>query len=259
MQPNHRLMFAQEVERTMYSFSPLWEGIEAREFDLGNAVLITQPGFAFVQRLCFEPGDTDERLDALIERVESQVSGCLWLLGPSAQPLDLAERLMARGFSLALEWQGLALEDLSSEIERNPAVKIEPLSWENAEEYASAMATSKHPDQRDALLANAQRFLHMSPQEAQIVLARLDGIVVGNAVSRIEANGIIYLRNAMTAPAWRQHGVYLALVAHRLATARAVGCTAAVVQAITTTSAPILIKRGFIPVCRIVGLTRQRA
>ncbi len=98
----------------------------------------------------------------------------------------------------------------------------------------------------------------MSSQEVQIEVARLDREIAGFCVLRIEPNGVAYLRNAMTVPAFRNRGVYLSLVAHRLAVARTMGCTSAVLQAQTVTSAPILIKRGFKPVCRFVGLARKR-
>ena len=100
--------------------------------------------------------------------------------------------------------------------------------------------------------------LSLPTQEVQIEVARLDREIAGFCVLRIEPNGVAYLRNAMTVPAFRNRGVYLSLVAHRLAVARTMGCTSAVLQAQTVTSAPILIKRGFKPVCRFVGLARKR-
>ncbi len=255
MKQDHSFVLAQEVERTLYKFSPTWEGIDAQETDLGDAVLKAQPGFAAIMRLRLYPPHINEHLDILIEQVENKVPRCLWIIGPGTQPVDLEERLIARGFSLSMEWKGLALDDLSTEIPCNPDVRFEPLSWENAEEYATSLANdSSH---RASLLASAHRFLRMPHQEVQIVIARLDKAFAGYAVLRIEANGTAYLRNAKTVPALRHRGIYLSLVAHRLATAKAAGCTAAVVQALTTTSAPILIKRGFTPVCRIVGLARK--
>ena len=156
------------------------------------------------------------------------------------------------------EWDGLALEDLSLSLPITPGLVVEPLSWDNADAYATAIAGSRDSPRRTTLLADAHRFLQQSPQEVQICLARLDGEVAGYAVLRLEPNGVAYLRNAMTIPAFRQRGVYLSLVAHRLSTARMAGSTIAVLQAQHTTSSPILVKRGFVPVCRIVGLVRRR-
>lgn len=67
---------------------------------------------------------------------------------------------------------------------------------------------------------------------------------------------MVYLRNAVTLPQFRKRGVYLSLVAHRIALARESGCTAAVVQAQTRSSAPILLRRGFERVTTVWGLAR---
>src|SRR5581483_1428695 len=172
---------------------------------------------------------------------------------------DLEQRFLERGFAVEIEWEGLILDDLSIAIPVTSHLEIEPLSWCNADAYATAMAGSPASPHQKTLLANAHRFLQMSAHNVHIDVARLDGQIVGYAVLRIEPNGVAYLRNARTVPAFRRRGVYLSLVAHRLAMAQAAGCHAAVIQAQTKTSAPILIKRGFRPVCRLVGLARKRS
>src|SRR5438094_723508 len=127
MKSDRLLMLAGEVERTLYEFSPAWEGNEVQVMDLGEAVLQTQTEFAAALRLCFDPMHTDERLDEVIKQVEMRVPRCLWFIGPSTRPADLQERLFARGFEQELEWDGLVLDDLSTEIPKNPQVVIEPL------------------------------------------------------------------------------------------------------------------------------------
>ncbi len=258
MQPDLSLLLAQEVERTLYDFSSIWEGIDAHEIDLGDAILKSQPGFAAAMRLRFDALDIDARLDSVIEQFESRTPHCLWIIGSSSLPADLEKRFVERGFAIAMEWKGLALDDISVEIPCNPDVRIEPLSWENAEEYAAQMADNNNPEHRSTLLASAYRFLRTPQHEAQILIASLEGKVAGYAVLRIESNGIAYLRNAKTEPALRRRGVYLSLLAHRLNIARMAGCTVAVVQALTTSSAPILINHGFTPVCRIIGMARKK-
>ncbi len=251
---------ADEVERVLYDSSPRWEGIDAQEIplDVGGVILRKQPGFAVAMPLRFNSARVEEELDSATAQVENLVPWCLWIIGPSSQPSDLEQRLLARNFVPRMEWQGLALTDLALPLPTNPAVVIEPLSRDNADAYATAVAESTASPYRTALLYNAQRFLNHTPQEVQIFVARLDEQVVGYAVLRIEPNGTAYLRNAMTVPAFRQRGVYLSLVAHRLAVAREAGCNIAVLQALTHTSAPILMKNGFTSVCRIVGFARKR-
>jgi GNAT superfamily N-acetyltransferase len=249
-----------EVERALYEASSAWEGIDAQEIPLGvgEVVLRIQPGFAAAMPLRFETGAVEAQLDDAIERVERMVPWCLWVIGPNSCPIDLEQHLVARGFAVRMEWEGLVLEDLAISIPLTPDLAIEPLSWDNAQAYAAALAGGTAPPRYAELLAQAYRFLGRSPQEVQIYLARMKGEVAGYAVLRLEANGVAYLRNALTVPAFRSRGVYLSLVAHRLTVAQAAGCTVAVLQAQTRTSAPILIKRGFKSVCRMIGLARKQ-
>jgi len=123
------------------------------------------------------------------------------------------------------------------------------------EDYAARCASSTDPATRAARRGSAQRYLRSTDRAVQIVVARVGGHVAGYAVLRIEPTRVAYLRSALTGAEFRRRGVFLSLVAHRLALARAVGRTVAVVQAMTTTSAPILMKRGFKPVCRLAAFT----
>lgn len=253
------LIYAQEAERTLYKASSTWEGIDAQEIplDIGEIILRIQPGFAAAMPLRFDPATVEEQLSHAIQQVERMVPWCLWVIGPSSQPVDLEQRLVSREFVVRMEWEGLVLEDLSVPIPRSASVTVEALSWDNAGAYAAALAGGISSPHYTELLAQAHRFLTRSPKEVSIYLARMAGEVAGYAVLRLEANGVAYLRNALTVPAFRRRGVYLSLVAHRLMVAQASGCTGAVLQAQTRTSAPILIKQGFKSVCRIRGLARK--
>ena len=261
MRPKRSSLLTHEVERVLYESSSAWEGIDAQEIPLGvgEVVLRIQPGFAAAMPLRFETGAVEEQLDQVMQQVERLVPWCLWVIGPSSRPLDLKQRLVAHGFAVRMEWEGLVLEDLSVSIPRTPDLTIESLSWDNVDAYAAALAGGINAPHYTELLAQAHRFLKRSPQEVQIYLARMTGEVAGYAVLRLEANGVAYLRNALTVPAFRRRGVYLSLVAHRLMVAQAADCTAAVLQAQTKTSAPVLIKRGFKPVCRMIGLARKHS
>src|SRR5215471_16386715 len=115
MSPKRTSLLAHEVERVLYESSSAWEGIEAQEIPLGieEVVLHLQPGFAAAMPLRFETGAVEAQLDQVIQQVEGLVPWCLWVLGPSSRPVDLEQRLVARGFALRMEWEGLVLEDLS--------------------------------------------------------------------------------------------------------------------------------------------------
>lgn len=244
---------AREAERTLYAYSATWEGTDERVLDVGDALVRVQPSGGEVVALQVDAADIDGRLDELIRQVGAHAGRYLWVVGPSSRPHDLADRLVARGFDVAYTWNGLALDDLSVTLPTNDDVRIEPLSWENVEDYVARCADPDDPDARTARRISAHRYLHFTDREVQLFVARVGGQVAGYAVFRIEPTRIAYLRSAMTVAEFRRRGVFLSLVAHRLAIARAAGCTAAVVQAMTTTSAPILMKHGFRPVCRLVA------
>lgn len=244
---------AREAERTLYAYSSAWEGADERVLDVGDALVRVQPSQGEVVALQVDAADVDGRLDELIGQIGAHAGRYLWIVGPSTRPHDLADRLATRGFDAAYIWDGLALDDLSVTPPTNGDVHIEPLSWENVEDYAARCTGSTDPDARAARRLSAHRYLRFTDRAVQIFVARVGGHVAGYAVLRIEPTRVAYLRTAMTVAEFRRRGVYLSLVAHCLAIARAAGCTAAVVQAMATTSAPILMKHGFKPVCRLAA------
>jgi predicted GNAT family acetyltransferase len=61
----------------------------------------------------------------------------------------------------------------------------------------------------------------------------------------------VLLGGAATLPEHRGRGIYSALVAKRLTDARAHGRTAAVIQAVRASSAPIVAKLGFREICSL--------
>jgi hypothetical protein len=259
---------AQEAERTILDYSWAWEGEREHVEQLDGAVLrwLDVPWFGLdgmVVHVKCDPERIDEQLDAIIARSEAGSRQCWWVVGQSGQPADVVERIVAKGFVKSIEWAGLALRDLNAPFPVNPDVIVEPLSATNVDEYAAfcaSLATAAVPGGdpriRPERLAAGQRFIASNDPNAGIYLGRLDGKVASCVVSHIEPTGVMYLRNAVTLPEFRQRGLYLTLVAYRLGVARAAGCRAAVVQAQTRSSAPILIKRGFERVTTIWGLSR---
>src|SRR5215469_16164328 len=101
--------YTQEVERTLYETSSAWEGIDVQEIPLGvgEIILRIQPGFAVAMPLRFDTATLEEQLDRAIGQVERLVPWCLWVIGPSSSPADLRQRLIERGFTIRVEWDGL--------------------------------------------------------------------------------------------------------------------------------------------------------
>jgi len=251
--------WALEIERIQFNRRAAWEGKEEHCIELGNALLKIEAGFGSVIRLRLPDVEREKCLDRLIEHVEGSVHSSGWFIGPGIQPADLEQLLLKRGFVPLFEWDGLLLEDLGGEMATNPDVEIEPLSWDNADEYATHCTEVTDPQFHAYLFASAQRFCAQPHREVEIFVARLHGHVAGYAVLRLEPNGVAYLGDAMTVPTFRKRGVYSSLVAHRLKVARAGGCLAAVTLAQRSTSAPILVRHGFTVVSRMIALTRKRA
>jgi Acetyltransferase (GNAT) family len=260
MQQNQRLnRFVQEIEHGLYGRTYTWEGKPEQVVDLGEVVVHAQPKFALILCLRFTSPQIDARLDHIIHQIEGHfVQRQLWVIGPHTQPADLEARLIARGFTRKSELKGLVLDDLSIWSANNPDVAVEPLSWENADDYATMCS----PLNNQAMCAEqrlyAHRYLQSSPREIHIFIARLEGRLAGYALLRLEPNGTANLCDAFTLPEVRGRGVYLSLVAHRLAVACKHGSTLAVTRANTRTSAPILMKRGFVPICSFFVLTCQK-
>jgi GNAT superfamily N-acetyltransferase len=256
---------AREIERTIYEYSWTWEGEREQLIDTGDALIhvLDVPWFGnhgFAGRLVFEPASVEERLDTVLAQAEAGGRTFVWITGPSTRPTDLHERLIARGLEASILWDGLALRDLSQPFEHNPEGTVEPLSEANVVDYATICARfSPDISVYDERLAAARRLLQAGQRDAQVVLARIDGTPAGSAVMRMEPTGVAYLRNAFTLPEFRGRGLYLAMIAARLAMAREAGCRAAVVQAQTHTSSPILKKRGFEALCQLRGLVRPNA
>lgn len=256
---------AQEIERTIYEYSWAWEGEREQTIDTGDALIhvVDVPWFGndgFAGRLVFDPATLEERLAAVLAQAEAGGRTFVWITGPSTRPLDLPERLPAHGLAAAIVWDGLALRDLTQPFEHSPEVAVRQLSDENAEEYATLCAQLS-PDfgVREERLAAARRMIAAGQREAQAFIAYIDDRAISCAVLRIEPTGVAYLRNAITDPAYRGRGAYRALIAARLAFAREAGCGAAVVQAQTATSSPILRKRGFQVLCQLRGFIRPSA
>lgn len=254
-------LLVQEIERGWYDRSAVWEGKPEQVLDLGDAIVHMQPGMAFVRSFRFPSVRIDERLDRLIEQISHVAHPCLWVTGPTTQPPNLAERLIARGFTIARELQGLILGDLAAWSANNPHVSVKPLSWANVQDYAALCSVPNNGvvAVRNEQLAYARQYLQFSKREIHIFVAQLEGHPVGYALLRLEANGTANLCEAFTLPQARGQGVYLSLVAHRLAWAKERGSTLAVTRANTRTSAPILLKRGFKPVCHFFVLASPPA
>jgi predicted GNAT family acetyltransferase len=198
---------------------------------------------------------TEENADAVIAQVQEffaardHVVG--WWLNPSSTPVNLVSRLEAAGFSKVVAQAGMVLTDLHRDIRSNPSVTVR-------------QATAA--DRADVIQLYTEGFPwpeQMAADYADIVpladagchyLAFLDGVERPVSISSMfcpNGSTIAVMQGAATLSAYRGHGIYTALMAARLADARAMGKDTAVMQGDRTTSAPIAAKLGFEEVCSI--------
>ena len=198
---------------------------------------------------------SDRESDAVITTVRERYGKMTfgWVTGPSTRPEDLPRRLEAAGLGHAESVAGMALTDLATEIAVNPAVRVSEVTFKEALAQSDMMARSY------GLPLEVTRFFNelLAAVGGRIRLrgyfAYLDGgpPLAWSFLVYLPDSPIVLLGGAATLPEHRGHGLYTALVARRLADARAHGRGAAIIQADRKGSAPICAKLGFSEICRL--------
>jgi hypothetical protein len=198
---------------------------------------------------------TEETADTVIVQVQNffakrnQVVG--WWLNPSSTPGDLVIRLEAAGFSKVVEQAGQVLTNMEREIKVNPAVTVRQATPDDRADLIRLYATAYPlPEEMAAVITDVLPLA----ASGRHYLAFLDGVERPVSVASMfpfPNSTIAVMQGAATLSQYRGNGVYTALMAKRLADARAMGMEAAVLQADRTTSAPICANLGFEEVCSI--------
>jgi GNAT superfamily N-acetyltransferase len=196
---------------------------------------------------------SDLEADALIQKVRDRYGKMAfgWVTGPSTRPADLPDRLAAAGIAHADSLAGMAVTDLALAMRANPNARVEEATW------AEALAQSDMMGRAYGIPTEVARFFNevlaacADRIKSRGYFAYLDGTAPAawSFLVYLPDSPIVLLGGAATLPEHRGHGLYTALVARRLADARADGRTAAVIQADRATSAPICAKLGFKELC----------
>jgi predicted GNAT family acetyltransferase len=174
-----------------------------------------------------------------------------WWVSPLSTPSDLVIRLEAAGFSKVLEQAGQVLTNMGREIKVNPAVTVRQATQADRDDLIRLYTTAYPVPEEMAVV-----FTDVVPLAAggRHYLAFLDGVEGPVSVASMfpfPNSTVAVMQGAATLNAYRGQGVYTALMAQRLADARAMGMEAAIFQADRTTSAPICANLGFEEVCSI--------
>jgi GNAT superfamily N-acetyltransferase len=199
-----------------------------------------------------------EDVPATLKMVRNRYSGGRkaygWVTGPLTRPLDLGERLVASGLKKADEMAGMVLTNLAVPIDVDPSVEIREATLHEAQAASAMMARAYDMPEEVARFFNVLLAMTDKQVPNSGYFAYVDGgadPVGWSYLMYLPDSPIVLLGGAATLPEHRGRGIYRALVAKRLADARAAGREAAVIQAVRSTSAPICAKLGFREVCAL--------
>jgi hypothetical protein len=198
---------------------------------------------------------TQENADSVIAQVQEFFAkrGHMvgWWLNPSSTPVDLVSRLETAGFSRVIEQAGLVLTDMQRDMRCNPLVTVRKATIADRENLIRLYTIAYPiPEKLAAIYCD----LLWRIESANHYLAFLDGVKEPVSVSSMFSpsnSTIAVMQGAATLNEHRGQGIYTAMMAKRLADARAMGKDTAVLQGDRKTSAPICVKLGFKDVCSI--------
>jgi len=249
------------IESTLFIFP----SVSGLSHDLGIAGLrgrVTKVSHP-IANLCGDARFSEREADALIEKVRQRYGQLEfgWVTGPSTKPIDLPRRLEAAGLRHEESLAGMSLTDLSTPIAVNPAVRVKEVSMPEALAETDVMARAYGLPVDVMRLFNEIVAGSADRIRTRVYFASLDGDtpVAWSYLAYVAESPTVLLGGAATLEEYRGHGVYTALVAQRLADARADGRTSAIVQADRKTSAPICAKLGFRELCGLEIFTSGHA
>ena len=222
------------------------KGVRGRVTDLSHP-LANLVGMADIA-----PEDVDATLKMVRNRYSRGRKAYGWVTGPLTRPRDLGARLVASGLVKADEMAGMVLTDLALPIAVDPKIEIREATLHEAQAASEMMARAYGMPEEVARFFNVMLAMTDSKVQNRGYFAYLDGgsdPVAWSYLVYLPDSPIVLLGGAATVPEHRGRGIYSALVAKRLADARADGRSAAVIQAVRSTSAPICVKLGFREVC----------
>jgi hypothetical protein len=196
----------------------------------------------------------------LVKEVRGRVPAgkwAVWRIGPSSEPADLAERLLALGFREPEDRASTLNVVVCVEAPAAAPADIEVRRVETFEDYAASMETMWEafgtPPHRVEAQRRHQRLTFEAAERAGVpvsFLAYVDGRPAGVGRSVYSEHGVLLISGSVV-PWARGRGVYRALVRARWDDAVDRGTPALVTHAVPTTSYPILRRIGFQDVCSV--------
>jgi GNAT superfamily N-acetyltransferase len=203
-------------------------------------------GFNEVAYARLDEADADRVIAETIEQYLQAGIAFRWTVAPDSAPADLAARLARAGLT-ATASAGMARATMPP-LAAPPLVEVSAVDAHTVDAFTHVMATGWGSDPRPLATAHAA-ILAEGGRRHRLFLASVDGEPAG-AASYVAFSRAAYLLGAVVLEPFRRRGVYRALVAARLAEARARGIDLATTNARLDTSAPLLAKLGFVEICR---------
>jgi hypothetical protein len=196
--------------------------------------------------------DADATISRVKERFASERKAFGWVTGPSTTPADLAERLEAAGIHHEEALAGMALTDLATPMRSNETVRVREVTPDEASRESAMMARA-YGMPEDVATLFVRLLAAGGPIRSRGYLAYLDDErpVAWSYLVYVPESEVVLLGGAATVAEARGHGIYTTLVKRRLDDARADGRTAAIIQAVRGTSAPICARLGFRELCSL--------
>jgi len=246
---------ADVAERVALDGEPECEGFE--RFDRGDVrykvavhdgdpAMLPSPWSSGVEYARWRPGEIEQKADELIRLFKGKGVPFTWSIGPNTDAPGLAAVLSQRG--LRKEVDALILTAKIPIRGRLPLHDLR-LAEEHDERTASdALRIDRHLV-GEALQARVEKrltYLRCPTRRGGGVIAYRRDLAVGYAAWRYGSDGdTVFLHGAHTLRPHRRTGVYTAILGWRLDRAVRDGKTTAVVTAERSSSAPILMRKGF--------------
>jgi len=245
-----------EYAETPDRFSLVVEGSSVTRHDDGRVCVLVGPTWVSVSA----PRVEEEGVRDLV-RYTRELAGperdAMWWIGPSAQPADIRDRLLAAGLVEPRDRVPRLVAVALSEEPGGLAAGVEVRRVETYEDFVAARevqwdAFDLSAERREASKKRSRQDFEESLANGVPIgfVATLEGRPAGTALSIPSSRGVFLIAGAV-APWARGRGLYRALVRARWDDAVERGLPALVTHANPQTSYPILKRLGFEDVCEI--------
>ncbi|GMK41220.1 hypothetical protein PCCS19_42760 [Paenibacillus sp. CCS19] len=188
--------------------------------------------FNGVFRSAIAAGDKRKRIDAIIQSFRAAKQSFIWQLGPTSQPSDLAQHLLAAGFEHDESEPGMAL-DLHyfhpSEVQYPVEFTVrQVVSGDMLKDWVNVWAFGAS----DHIPLLQQMYAQLGYQEAsyRYYVGYLEGRPVATVMLFLAA-GVAAVHHVVTLPEARNRGIGTAVTAHALTEAKRAGYRIAILTA----------------------------